>query len=350
MSRINWLLLLPALVLMIVSLATFYSLDKEIFRQQFIFLFVAVVFYMIFLYFPSDFYRYYSRFFYFGILLLLFLIFFIGIEARGSIRWVEFFGIRIQFSEILKPFFILYFASFITIARVKNFFSFLKGMLLFIPIFFLILKQPDLGSASIYFFALLPMFVMGGFSILYLIIFAVVLVIPLPIAFNLLHDYQKERIYSFLNYTQDPFGSSYNIVQSMISVGSGGLFGKGFGHATQSTLRFLPERHTDFIFATISETLGFVGGILIIFFYVFLLYRIYLIAKNAVSLYMQVVGFGFFFLLTSHILFNIGMNMGILPVVGVTLPFLSYGGSSLVSNFIILGILSSFSNESSTRP
>lgn len=344
MSKIDWGLLLPALFLVVLSLSAFYSIDRNLFTQQAVFCVVALAIFVIIIHLPLEIYLYYSRFFYIVMICFLAVLFIIGIEARGSTRWIDIFGVRLQFSEILKPVFILYFTSWV-LAQKKSVTSFLKGYLLFFPIFFLIMKQPDLGSALIYLFAVTPMFLVAGFSFLYFVVFGFLAAIPMPFLFNLLHDYQKQRVYSFFNYTSDPFGSSYNAVQSIISVGSGGIMGKGFGQATQSILRFLPERHTDFIFATISETLGLVGGAFILVCYIFLLHKIYKIAINASDQFIFIASIGFFFLFLTHVFFNIGMNIGILPIVGITLPFVSYGGSSLVANFIILGILNSFSQK-----
>jgi rod shape determining protein RodA len=160
-----------------------------------------------------------------------------------------------------------------------------------------------------------------------------------------LHDYQRQRIFTFLNPQSDPLGISYNSIQALIAVGSGQFMGKGISEGTQSSLRFLPERQTDFIFATIAEGLGFIGTVLIILSLFFLCYRVYCLFRRTSDRFIQIFSlcaFGFF-LIPSFI--NIGMNVGIVPIVGVTLPFVSFGGSSLLSNFIFLGILSAMSSS-----
>jgi rod shape determining protein RodA len=154
---------------------------------------------------------------------------------------------------------------------------------------------------------------------------------------------------TLFNLTADPFGSSYNAIQSLISIGSGGFFGKGLGEGTQSVLRFLPERQTDFIFASISEGLGFLGGISILCLLCFLLYRIYKVSQNIDDKYPYLIVMGVFFLILVQTVTNIGMNMGMMPIIGVTLPMVSYGGSSLVTNFILLGIVSSIGYEYKRR-
>jgi rod shape determining protein RodA len=167
--------------------------------------------------------------------------------------------------------------------------------------------------------------------------------IAIPLIWPHLHDYQQQRIITFLNPTADPLGTSYNSMQAIIAVGSGSFFGKGWFQGTQSSLLFLPERHTDFIFATLSEGLGFIGAAFVVLTFGFLCYRVYLIFRDAQDRFTQVFAASFFSLLIVQGFMNIGMNVGLLPIVGVTLPFVSFGGNSLLSNFIFLGILSTMS-------
>ncbi|MGA2968151.1 MAG: FtsW/RodA/SpoVE family cell cycle protein, partial [Candidatus Levyibacteriota bacterium] len=169
------------------------------------------------------------------------------------------------------------------------------------------------------------------------------LILPLlavfPLVWRLLHEYQRQRILTFLDPGKDPLGTSYNVIQSVIAVGSGMLMGRGLGQGTQSGLRFLPERHTDFIFATISEQLGFIGVLIVLICFACILYKIYIIFINSDDKFSKVFAAIIFFSFLIQIFVNIAMNIGILPIVGVTLPFVSYGGSSLLSNFIFLGFL-----------
>lgn len=341
MNRLNLSLLVPAILLVFISFTLFISIDSSLFRSQLIFFIIALFFYNLFLYLDYSLFRFYSFFIYFVILVFLGILFVIGIEARGAVRWIDIFGLRIQFSEIFKPFFIIFIASYLSADREKSLDKFIKILLLFLPIFFLILRQPDLGNALIYLFVLLCMLFSYGFPLRYYFFSAAVVIVSLPLIYNLLHTYQKQRIENFLNNGKDPFGASYNAVQSMISVGSGGFMGKGLGQATQSILKFLPERHTDFIFATLTESFGLLGAAVLLALYIYILYRIYTLSKYAQDTYTHLVITGFYFLLISHAFINIGMNIGILPIVGITLPFVSYGGSSLLTNFISLGILSS---------
>jgi rod shape determining protein RodA len=227
--------------------------------------------------------------------------------------------------------------------------KFIRAFILLAPIFFLTLKQPDLGNAMIYLIVLIFMLISYGFPFRYFLGVSVPALLLFPIIFSLLHDYQRQRLLTFLNPTADPFGSSYNVVQSLISIGSGGITGKGIGQGTQSILNFLPERHTDFIFATISESLGFFGALFLIGIYAFLLWKLYSLSLKIHDEFTRLVVLGFYFVLLTHIFLNIGMNIGIVPIVGITLPFVSYGGSSLLTFFLMLGIISSISFDFKKR-
>src|SRR3989344_951236 len=340
-NRVDFSLLAPTLIIAFVGLASFYSIDPQLFRQQAIFLVLSLFAYLLFLNIDYRIFAHFSKYVYILIIGSLLLLFFTGIEARGAVRWLDLFGVRIQFSEIIKPFFIIFIAHFLTKDDNRSFKNFITALLLTLPVFLLILKQPDLGNGMIYILTVFLMLFFYGFPLSYFAAIFAPTALLFPLIFNFLHSYQKERLISFLNPTHDPFGSSYNVVQALVSIGSGGLFGKGFGDATQSVLKFLPERHTDFIFATILESIGFVGGMLLIGCYIWLLFHIYRISQNVSDEFSRLVIVGFYFILLIHIFLNIGMNIGIVPIVGITLPFASYGGSSLLTCFIMLGIISS---------
>lgn len=339
------MLLLPALGLLSVSLITLLSISQELFKQELIYGIVGIFIYFIFLNFDYRILGSLSKQIYIGILLLLGLIFIIGFESKGAVRWIEIFGVSFQFSELLKPFFIIVFAYFLSKNESHTFSTFFKALLILLPVFFLVLRQPDLGNAIIYFLTSLCMMVSYGFPFRYFASLGAALLIPMPVFFSLLKDYQRQRIFSFFNSTSDPFGSSYNAIQALISVGSGQFLGKGFGQATQSNLRFLPERHTDFLFATMSESFGFIGGAIVMALFVFMLIHIYKISQSTSDTFSHLVVTGMFYVILIHAFFNIGMNIGILPIVGITLPFVSYGGSSLITNFIILSLLSVINSE-----
>lgn len=342
---VDWHLLFPVIVLVTMSLVTLFSLDFAYFKSQAIFLIFT---FFIYIFFSQTNYRVlniYSIPIYIASIVLLALIFFIGVESRGALRWVEFLGFRLQFSEVLKPFLAISFTSLLIYTKNSDSKSFIKMLLLLFPITFLIFLQPDLGNALIYAgVAIFTMFYIG-FPIKYFIFSFITLLLTFPIAWSILYDYQRQRVLTFLNPGSDPLGTSYNVIQSVIAIGSGMFLGKGLGQGTQSGLRFLPERHTDFIFASISEQLGFVGALIIIIAFGFLIFRIYTIISESNEKFVKTFAAVTFFCFLVQVLINVGMNIGIVPIVGVTLPFVSYGGSSLLSNFIFLGFLTSISRS-----
>ena len=208
----------------------------------------------------------------------------------------------------------------------------------------LVFLQPDLGNALIYLMAAVSTFIVFGFPIRFFLTGLVFLGLLSPMVWKFLHDYQKQRILTFLN-PSDPLGLSYNAIQSVIAIGSGMIIGRGLGLGTQSGLRFLPERHTDFIFAALSEELGIIGSVLMVIVFAVLLYKIFAIFLHQENLFCKIFSIAAFFIIFLQFFVNVGMNIGILPIVGITLPFVSYGGSSLLSNFILLGILSAMNKE-----
>lgn len=339
LSSIDWLLVIPVIILVIFSLVTLFSIDPGVFRSQLIFSILSFLVLIVVSQFNPSVLRYYSIPIYVASLVLLTAVLFLGEESRGSVRWFTFFGVGIQFSEILKPFLALSFASFLVSLKGHTFKSFMLCFIFLAPITLLIFLQPDLGNALIYVFVVLGALLIFGFPFKLFFGGFLLWLISLPLFWLMLHDYQRHRILTFLNPGGDPLGTSYNAIQSVIAVGSGMLMGRGLGQGTQAGLRFLPERHTDFIFATISEELGFVGAVIIIICFLAIFYRLFMIIKNGEDKFLRVFSLIFFMAIFIHFFINIGMNIGIVPIVGVTLPFVSYGGSSLLSNFIFLGLL-----------
>lgn len=348
-QRVNFSLLIPSLLLIAVSLATLFSIDVNLFRQQFIFVFIGLFFYFLFLNIDYRIFALYPKAIYAFILIGFLIVLFFGTEVNGSRSWLIIFGIHLQIEEFIKPFFIIVIAYFLASSKLTNLKKFFAVIGIALPVFFLILRQPDTGTALMYIVSFAGMLLMFRFPIYYYLISFFAILAPMPIIISFLRPYQKERLITLINLTSDPFGSSYNAIQALISIGSGGFFGKGLGEGTQSVLRFLPERQTDFIFASISEGLGFLGGISIICLLFFLLYQIYSVSKRIDDTYAYLIVMGIFFLILVQTVTNIGMNMGMMPIIGVTLPLVSYGGSSLITNFILLGIVSSIGFEYKKR-
>lgn len=345
LSHVNFSLLAPVLALLILSLTVIFSVSSSLFWSQLIFVILSLAIYLIFSSINYKILRLYATPIYIASIVILLLLLFIGIESRGAVRWFELFGFRIQFSEFMKPFLAISLASYLTDNKSQSLKTFLMVFLYLLPVAFLIFIQPDLGNALIYGFVVILTLVIYGFPFKYFLGGLLALLAVSPIAWRFLHDYQRQRLMTFINPTSDPLGSSYNAIQSVIAVGSGMFFGQGLGQGTQSALRFLPERHTDFIFATTAEELGFVGALLVLVIFALLLYKIFSIFMRCQDSFPRIFALTAFSIILVQFFINVGMNIGVLPIVGVTLPFVSYGGSSLLSNFILLGLLSAIDTQ-----
>lgn len=337
-------LLVPALILLFLGLTTLLSISADLFKSQLLFGFISLIVFLFFSQINYKVFQMYAIPIYVMSVVLLFLVLFLGIESRGAVRWFEIAGVRMQFSEIMKPFLLVSLAWFLT-RKPLSFKTFFLTFIFLAPVMFLVAKQPDLGNALILGLIAGAVLVVIGFPLLWFLLGFLALALSSPFLWNLMHDYQKQRLLTFLRPADDPLGASYNIMQAIIAVGSGMLAGRGMSQGTQSVLQFLPERHTDFIFATLSEALGLLGAMIVFICFLFLLYRIFYLFTNVNDKSDKIYSAGAFFLLLIQFFVNVGMNLGMVPVVGVTLPFISYGGSSLVSNFILLGILSSISKN-----
>ena len=342
--NIDWRLITPVIILVTLSLTTLFSIDFSLFKSQFVFFIIGIFVFLFFSQTNHKTVKTYSIPIYVVSVVLLFIVLLVGIESRGSVRWLEFLGFRIQFSEILKPFLAISLSSYLSSKNSHSLKTLFLGTFFLMPIFFLVFLQPDLGNALIYLMVAVLAFIIFGFPLRFFFAGLIFVFLLSPVIWKFLHDYQRERILTFLN-PNDPQGTSYNAIQSIIAVGSGMVIGRGLGLGTQSGLRFLPERHTDFIFATLSETLGMVGAVLVVLTFAFLLYKIFTVFLNQEDLFCKLFTIIAFSLIFFQFFVNIGMNIGILPIVGITLPFVSYGGSSLLSNFILLGILSAMNKR-----
>lgn len=333
----DWIVFIPALLLVSLGLVTLLSIDRSIFYQQLFFFGTGLLLFWLFLKIDFSIYPYLDWIIYtFGIVFLLTA--FLGPNVRGATRWLEIGGFRLQPSEIFKPFYLLAISSLLVRFPPVKFKNMLYHAGLFIIPFFLIFRQPDLGNAVIYLCIWLSLLLVAGLQAWVFISGVMITTVTIPLTYELLHYYQKLRILTFLNPYLDPKGAGYNAIQSMIAIGSGELFGRGFGRGTQSLLKFLPERHTDFIFASFVEEFGFLGGIILLVIFFIFLWRLLRFSTGSVSSQVFLFRIGTFILFFTQVIINIGMNMGILPITGITLPFVSYGGSSLLSFWIVLGM------------
>ncbi|HJK87619.1 MAG TPA: rod shape-determining protein RodA [Candidatus Megaira endosymbiont of Hartmannula sinica] len=276
---------------------------------------------------------------YFVAIIMLLLVYITGTKAMGATRWLNLGIIKIQPSEFSKIAFIIAISKYMHGLEDITIIDIFKVTILFLLPFVLILKQPDLGTAIILLLIFISIVFSTGINIKYYIYVAMLFLISAPYIYSKLHAYQKERILTFLYPERDPFGSGYNIIQSKIAIGSGGIFGKGFFSGTQSHLKFLPEYHTDFIFSFLSEEFGFIGSFITITSYLLLIIAIYLSLFKVKTRFAKFIIVGIATMIFSHIFINIGMVTAILPVVGIPLPLISYGGTMLVSFWISIAII-----------
>ena len=291
----------------------------------------------------SFWYRYAYIFYIFGLILLIFVIFF-GISASGSKRWINLFVINLQPSELMKIAIIVSFARYyhrIQSTDIESLKFLIQPLILLIFPCYLVISQPDLGTSILIAGSGVVVIWLAGLNIKYFIYSGLLLIVSFPFAVSVLKPYQNSRILTFFNPDRDPLGAGYQIIQSKIAIGSGGLYGKGYLKGTQSYLEFLPEKHTDFIFTLFSEEFGFVGSIVLIFLYVLLIYRIIRIGFTTRSFFSRLYCYGFASSLFIYIFVNIAMVVGLLPIVGAPLPIMSYGGSSMLSIMLGLSIVMS---------
>lgn len=327
-----------------ISLSIIASTTAPLFFQQLIFFAVGGLFYLVF---SSIDYRIWTKFKWilYLVSLVLLLITFLGPVVRGSSRWVDLGWIRLQPSELIKPFFIMILADLFSTNPARSIPALVRPLLFSLPIVFLIFKQPDLGNVIIYIFIFLALVFITEIPWLKLAGTVGIFSFFLPGVWFFLKEYQKSRLLSFINPQADPQGAGYNALQAIIAIGSGRFLGLGFGRGTQSHLLFLPEYHTDFVFASLSEEFGFFGASLVLIFYFILLGKILMIATGQKDQFAKFFTLGIFAQLFGQVFINIGMNLGVLPITGITLPFLSYGGSSIISTFIGLGIVANITRS-----
>ncbi len=267
-----------------------------------------------------------------------------GITAQGSQRWINLYLINLQPSELMKIAIILCFAKYyhrIQLANVNKLTNIIIPIfILFVPIA-LVISQPDLGTSILIALSGIIVLWLAGVNIKYFFYSSLAFVISAPFVISFLKPYQKLRILTFFDPDKDPLGAGYQIIQSKIAVGSGGLTGKGFLKGTQGYLEFLPEKHTDFIFTLFSEEFGFIGSVFLLILYAILIFRILRIGSISRSFFGKFYCYGFGSAIFVYITVNMSMVLGLLPIVGSPLPIMSYGGSSMLATMLGLGIVMS---------
>ena len=281
-------------------------------------------------------------FFYVIVMGLLFVASLYGVSASGSQRWINLYFVNLQPSELMKIVIIICFAKYyhrLQISSVNKFQGLVIPIIILTLPIVMVLSQPDLGTSILIALSGIIVIWLAGVNIKYFIYSFLTLLISAPFVISFLKPYQKIRILTFFNPERDPLGSGYQIIQSKIAVGSGGLYGKGFLKGTQSYLEFLPEKHTDFIFTLFSEEHGFVGSIILLLIYAIMIFRVILVGTASRSFFGRLFCYGFGSAIFTYVVVNMSMVLGMLPIVGSPLPIMSYGGSSMLATMVGFSIV-----------
>lgn len=352
--RFDWVLFITTILLCSIGLinlysATYASQFKNYFANQLYTSVVGIILTFILALLPTKFIMRTSYLFLGALVVPLFLVLLIGPEVHGAKRWIMIGKIGLQPSEFGKLVLILALARYFSDYPKMRGYA-LKGlwfpMLVTLACAALIVLEPDLGTAGIYILIFAAISMLAGVRKKLLILAIVIALIAIPLAWKFgLEDYQRERILTLVNPERDPLGSGYHIRQSIIAIGSGKAFGKSYLEGTQTKLQFLPEHHTDFIFAVLAEEWGFFGSLFVILAFAYLIYRLFTLATLVPDRFRRfaLAGIGFYFFFQTAI--NIAMTLGLFPVVGITLPFFSYGRSSLLTSFAAIGLAINFASK-----
>jgi len=347
-KNFDYILLVCILLLGFISLVTMYSTDggKVMFhtKSHFTKLIVFTVMMLVFSFINIKFWFSIGYLAYLLIIFLLVWTYLFGITSSGSQRWINLYFINLQPSELMKIFIILCLAKYfhrMKIENVNSIYTLLTSLIIILLPMGLVIVQPDLGTSFLIGISGIAVLWFAGINHKYFIYTMLGFVISLPFIIAFLKPYQKLRVLTFLNPDRDPLGAGYQIIQSKIAVGSGGIFGKGFLKGTQSYLEFLPEKHTDFIFTLFSEEFGFVGSALLLIIYAITIYRVVSIGAQSRSFFAKIFCYSFGAAIFVYITINMSMVLGLLPIVGSPLPIMSYGGSSMLATMIGFGIVMS---------
>lgn len=343
----DWVVTLLVFISLSLGVLMLWSIAPQVFPQYFLYIVISIIAFFAFSKIDFTILMSFSSWMYIACLIFLILPLFIGESSRGATRWIVIGQSSLQPTELVRPFLILFFATFLT-EREISIKRIIKALFLLSLPLVLIFLQPSLGvtilTAAGFFGALITLRIDLK---VYLYGLAIILV-SLPIVWLLMAPYQRGRILAILHPTHDPTGASYNSIQSMIAVGSGELIGRGLGHGVQTQLSFLPEKHNDFIFASTAEELGLLGATLLLIVTFILLYRLLRMADKAESSTGRAYITGIFLSLFLQVSVHVGMNMGLFPITGLPFPLVSYGGSSLLSTMIMYGIALQASQASAT--
>ena len=347
-KNFDYILLACILMLGFISLATMYSTDggKILFhtKSHFMKLIIFTLMMLIISFINIKFWFFIGYLSYLVVIGLLFWTYFFGVTSSGSQRWIDLYFINLQPSELMKIFIILCLAKYfhrMKLENVNSIYTILTSLIIILLPMGLVIVQPDLGTSLLIAISGIAVLWFAGINYKYFIYTMLGFIISMPFIIAFLKPYQKLRVLTFLNPDRDPLGAGYQIIQSKIAVGSGGIFGKGFLKGTQSYLEFLPEKHTDFIFTLFSEEFGFVGSVILLLIYALTIYRIMVIGASSRSYFAKIFCYSFGAAVFVFITINMSMVLGLLPIVGSPLPIMSYGGSSMLATMIGFGIVMS---------
>ena len=354
LKLLQWLhldayLLFGILLLLMVGLGVVYSASNQtadVVSSKFLHMLLALTVMLLLAQFPVSVLRFWSPIIYIGGVILLLLVLAVGDIGKGAQRWLDVGFMRFQPSEMMKlatPMMVAWFFSERVLPPGFKILS-VAAALVLVPTL-LIAKQPDLGTALLIFAAGFFVIFLAGISWRLMTGITLIGAALLPVAWHFMHDYQRMRVITFLNPEQDPLGSGYHIIQSKIAIGSGGAYGRGWLNGSQAHLDFLPEQSTDFIFAVFGEEFGLIGALLLLALYAFVILRGLMIAAEAQDTYGRLLGGSLSLTFFVYLFVNVGMVSGILPVVGVPLPLISYGGTSMVTLLAGFGMLMSINSH-----
>ena len=341
-------LVLSIFLLGIISFFAMYSTDGGEFayhtRSHIIRFLIFFILFFVVAFLPLNFWYNSSTAIYLMVLILLILVKYFGLTSSGSKRWLNLYFINLQPSELMKISLILFLAKYyhkISSADVNRFKFLIQPLIAILIPVLLVITQPDLGTSFLIAAGGMAVVWLAGVRMQFFAYLTVIFLSIAPVAISFLKPYQKARILTFIDPSRDPLGAGYQITQSKIAIGSGGLFGKGFLNGSQSYLDYLPEKHTDFIFTLFSEEFGFVGSVLILLLYVVISFKIINIGHSIRNSFGKFYCYSFATAFFLYVAVNMGMVLGLIPIVGAPLPILSYGGSSMMAMMIGLGVVMS---------
>lgn len=347
LKSFDWLIIFLILIISLISLLVLSSLDfnnQNLVEKHFIRIIFSFFIFLLTASISMKFWYKHSYLFYGFVIILLILVDAFGLSGKGAKRWLDLGFFNLQPSELMKIAVIMALARYYQyiktdeIDHIKN--LVIPISLIIIP-FVLVIKQPDLGTALFILFVAISILWLAGLNLKIFTFGTLSLLILAPLSISFLKPYQKQRILTFFDPEKDPTGAGYHVIQSKIAIGSGGFFGSGYKEGSQSNLSFLPEPHTDFIFTAFAEQFGFFGSIILLALFLILIYRIDTISKISRSTFGRLICFGISFNFFVYIAINIGMVTGLLPVVGVPIPIMSYGGTAMLTSMFALGLVTS---------